>query len=553
MYSIYLFLIFAKQHFWLIFGYMFCTCLSYPLESILLPKLYSSFFEQINKTPTQEVFLYYFGLIFLLIIIVNISGVIDGLIESYLLPKWKGYYMDWIFKYMLQMYENKLTDVELGKLVVNMTILPRLSKDLIMDFVTWTLPRIISVVIIHIYFFWVDFRLGFISLSILLIYIFISFQSFIQCSPLVEKEHVQFESKMQTTQDRLSNTFSIYSTGNMEKEIANYEKDTEIYVYKDSNKMNCYCWANTYTSFFIVATMMSINGYTTFLFLNKKIKFQVLMSIYMIVMYYIPSLENINREIPNILTKYAILKTKDPFIADLYQTYLKDQEIHPESSLEKNDKLLSSGDIEIKNLTFSYRPDSKKLFENFSLHIADKTKVAIVGPSGSGKSSLIKLIMGYYPVPDGTIFIDGQDINQYSLNGLRKQISYVNQNTKLFDITLLENICYGNEEKCSREKIVAIMKQTGIEDVFRNVHLDDRVGVDGNNLSGGQRQIVYMIRCILRQNPIVVLDEPTSALDADLKAAVIRVIYTMSKQSTLIIITHDESLLFLVDRVLRMK
>jgi len=533
---------------------MICTCLSFPLESILLPKLYSSFFEQINKTPTQEVFLYYFGLMFLLITIVNIGSIISGLIESFLLPKWKGYYMDWIFKYMLLMYENKLTDVELGKLVVNMTILPRLSKDLIMDFVTWTFPRLLAIFIIHVYFFFVDFRLGLMALTTLVIYGIVSYYSYTQCSPLVEKEHVQFEAKMQTTQDRLSNTFSIYSTGNMDNEINKYTKDTEIYVEKDSDKMDCYCWGNTYTSFFIIFTMLSINSYTTFLFLQKKIKFQTLMSIFMIVMYYIPNLVNINGEIPNILTKYAILKTKDPFISELYETFLKDQNMHPETSLslEKHDKILTSGDIEIKNLTFSYRPDSKKLFENFNLHIPDKTKLAIVGPSGSGKSSLIKLIMGYYPVPDGTIFIDGQDINQYPLNQLRKQISYVNQSTKLFDMTLLENICYGNEEDCSREKIVSLMKQTGIEDVFRNVQLDDRVGVDGNNLSGGQRQIVYMIRCILRHNPIVVLDEPTSALDADLKAAVIRVIYTMSKQSTLIIITHDDSLLFLVDRVLRM-
>lgn len=549
MYTVQVFFDFMKQHKWTLVFYMICTCLAYPIESILLPQLYSSFFDQIGKTPTQEVFLYYFGLMFLLICTVNLSNIITNFIEAKILPEWKGYFMDWIFKHLLKIYENKMTDIELGKLIVDLIILPRLTKDIITETITWVLPRVLSVLIIHIYFFFVDWRLGLLSLFILVLYALTFYFSFFRCPPLAELEHQQFEEKMQKTQDRLSNTFSIYSSGNVHKEIEEYRQETDDYVIQDKLKMECVATANVYTSFFIIGTMMALNGYTTHLFLQKSIPFKTLMSIFMIVMYYIPSITSINLEIPSLVVRAAIIESKDPFIGQLYQYYDESKNKLPG---EKGKHQLRSGKIEIRDLTFSYSED-KPLLNHFHLQLKDKSKVAVVGPSGSGKSSLIKLIMGYYPVPDGTIFIDGVDINQYELNHLRKQIGYVNQNTKLFNMTLLENICYGSDDpgSCSRDKITALMEQMGIQDIFRNVDLEDNVGVDGNKLSGGQRQIVHMLRCILRQNKIVILDEPTSALDPELKAAVVRAIKIVSRNSTLIIITHDESILFLTDRAIR--
>ena len=551
MYTLELFGAFCQQYQGTLFFYLICTLLSFPVESLVLPQIYSSFFDKIKKTPTQEVFLYYFGLMFLLICLVNITNILTNMIEASLLPEWKGFFMDWIFEKLLKVYENKMTDIELGKLIVDLVTLPRISKELIMEFVTWTLPRVLAVLLIQIYFFTIDWRLGLLSVMALTMYALVSYFTFFRCSPLAAKEHNQFEDKMQRTQDRLSNTFSIYSVGNVHNEIEQYMQETKDYVDQDKAKMGCICTANIYTSFFIIFNMMSINGYTTYLFLNKKIPFATLMAVYMMVMYYIPSITTINNEIPNILMKWAVIQTRDPFIASLSQQG-GTKEIA--MSKKKQDHVLKSGHIDIRNLTFSYTPESKLLFNHYNIQIPDKSKLAIVGPSGSGKSSLIKLIMGYYPVPDGTIFIDGKDINQYNLNNLRKQISYVNQNTKLFHMTLLENICYGNEStgNCSKTNIEKLIHQLGLQEVFRNVQLDDNVGIDGNKLSGGQRQIVHMLRCILRKNHIVILDEPTSALDADLKAAVIRAIKLMSRQSTLIIITHDESLLFLVDRVIRM-
>ena len=184
--------------------------------------------------------------------------------------------------------------------------------------------------------------------------------------------------------------------------------------------------------------------------------------------------------------------------------------------------------------------------------------MAIVGPSGNGKSTLIKLIMGYYPVPDGHIFLGGKDLNHYSLNELRKQMTYVHQQPQLFNVSVLENIQYGND--ASRESIIEFMDRHGLAAIFRkggghdnnntsHEFLDTRVGIDGGNLSGGQKQMVLILRALMSPKIVVILDEPTTAIDKDNKALVIRAIALLCETATVILITHERELLALADRI----
>jgi len=161
--------------------------------------------------------------------------------------------------------------------------------------------------------------------------------------------------------------------------------------------------------------------------------------------------------------------------------------------------------------------------------------------------------MGYYKVPNNTIFIDDQDINSYSLSSIRMKISYINQTTKLNNMTIYENIKYGND--MTTEYISTLILKYNLQNIFKNLPkgFDTNVGVNGDSISGGQKQIIQLLRCYSKNNKIIILDEPTSALDNETRLVVLQIIKDISINSTLIIITHDENNLDLVNKIISLK
>jgi ABC-type bacteriocin/lantibiotic exporter with double-glycine peptidase domain len=202
-------------------------------------------------------------------------------------------------------------------------------------------------------------------------------------------------------------------------------------------------------------------------------------------------------------------------------------------------------------LNFGYE-GREKLFNNFNLEIGNGEKVCIHGNSGNGKSTLIKLIMGYYSIPPNTIFLDYKDISKYDVNSVRSEISYVNQNNKLFNGTIYENIQYGNT--VSKKEIDDLVHKFGIQGIYDNLPngFESDVGVQGADLSGGQKQLIHILRALCKPKKIIILDEPTSAIDPRNKNTVINVINELSKKSTVILITHDESIMRLCNRMIKL-
>ena len=155
-----------------------------------------------------------------------------------------------------------------------------------------------------------------------------------------------------------------------------------------------------------------------------------------------------------------------------------------------------------------------------------------VGPIGSGKSTIIKLIMGYQPLLMGDITIGGISIKDISNEKIREEIFYIPQKPKLFNRTLYENIVYGIDKPPTKEVLTDIMNMYGIY-----FDLDRMAGIEGNSVSGGQRQMVWLVRAILRPCSVIIMDEPTSALDPDNKKLINSIIRSFDK--TVIIVSHD--------------
>jgi ABC-type multidrug transport system fused ATPase/permease subunit len=213
-------------------------------------------------------------------------------------------------------------------------------------------------------------------------------------------------------------------------------------------------------------------------------------------------------------------------------------------SLKTGKSAFKDGDIIISSVYHKYNKiitddldEDDFVLENISMKIKKGEKVAFIGKIGSGKSTLIKLIMGYQPLVLGTITIGGISVNDISDDDIRKNIFYIPQKPKLFNRTLYENIIYGIEKPPSKEQIKDIMK---IYNISFNRDMDELVGVEGNSISGGQRQMVWLLRTVLSPASILIMDEPTSALDPDNKQLINSIINKISVGKTVIIVSHDK-------------
>jgi len=202
---------------------------------------------------------------------------------------------------------------------------------------------------------------------------------------------------------------------------------------------------------------------------------------------------------------------------------------------------------------FYHYKNSEPLFENFKLCIGSKEKVGLVGRSGSGKSSLIKLLLRYYDLQGGKIEIDGQDISLVTQDSLRRQIALIPQDPSLFNRSIIENIRYGRPD-ASDEEVYAAARKAYIHDFIISLPegYQSKVGERGVMLSGGERQRIAIARAILKDAPILILDEATSALDSESEKYIQDSLKELMRHKTVIAIAHRLSTLKEMDRIVVM-
>ncbi len=197
------------------------------------------------------------------------------------------------------------------------------------------------------------------------------------------------------------------------------------------------------------------------------------------------------------------------------------------------------GDIEFKNVSFKYSDNTKNVLSKLNLKIKKGENIAIVGPSGGGKTTLCNLVPRFYELDEGSILIDGKDIRDLTLRSLRENIGMVQQDVYLFSGTVFENIVYG-KRGASRDEVVEAAKAAGAHEFIMNLKdgYDTYVGERGIKLSGGQKQRLSIARVFLKNPPILILDEATSALDNESELLVQRSLKKLSQGRTTFTIAH---------------
>lgn len=294
---------------------------------------------------------------------------------------------------------------------------------------------------------------------------------------------------------------------------------------------------------------------------------QVIASIALVVVLYLASVESIRAELtPGTFTVVfsamfgllrplkALTSVTSQFQRGMAasQTLFNLMDLETERDEGKYEVEKARGEVEVKNVTFTYDGKEKPALNDVSFTIPKGKTVALVGRSGSGKSTIANLFTRFYDVDSGNILLDGHDVRDYKLTNLRTHFALVSQNVHLFNDTIANNIAYAATEKYSREQIEEAARLAYAMDFIDSMEhgLDTVIGENGASLSGGQRQRIAIARALLRDAPVLILDEATSALDTESEKAIQAALDELQKNKTVLVIAHRLSTIENADEIL---
>jgi ATP-binding cassette subfamily B protein len=346
--------------------------------------------------------------------------------------------------------------------------------------------------------------------------------------------------------DILTNILTVKMFANEEEEIKEFKKITEFQERKrTATWMQQGFWNNSYQGFVIGVFNIAMIWIAVSLW-SKGI---ITAGSIILVQLYVLSSFNIVWNISKNIIRISTALTDANEMVTVFE-----EEVEVKDPKDPEEVKITEGKIEFKDVTFSYRNSetkTKNVFHNLNLDIEAGEKVALVGYSGAGKTTIVNLLLRFIDIQKGTIKIDEQDITKILQKDLRNKIAYVPQETALFHRTIRENISYG-KLSASLEEITEASKKACADEFIKNLPngYDSLVGERGIKLSGGERQRVAIARAMLKKASIVILDEATSSLDSLAEEKIQEALEKLTKGKTTIIIAHRLSTIKKMDRII---
>lgn len=535
-----LFLKFAKDNptFYL---YLFICCLSYLLQVFGSSYVYKKFFNKDISHNFDKVF----KQVCMLWISLFILYIIKSKTDSYLIPDIVSFVRkEVIINYLVNNEEN-FTDKDVEKDVYKLIDFGFFFEKVFIWLLESLIPTVILIVFMNIYFLVNKPIIGVISLICNIINFVVIKSYFHKLMHVISQRQMSQDKITLIIGENLNNLMDIHLNDKINDTVVNTSEILDNYKVMVKNQLN--------TTMGFVNTLKivnySFNLLNIFVLYNTSKNVQDFFEVFSIFMLFIPIFESMTQQIPVKLGNLSdLLLLADYFIKNkkINTDYIDLENIN----IRQDNKLVlgSIDSIVFDRVTFSYDiNNSEKIIRDFMLQIDKTNRVAIVSQSGSGKSTLMKLLLGFYKPQNGRILINGVDINDINLKSIRKKINYVNQKTLLLNDTIINNMRYGNNK--SDQEIIDILNKYDLLKLFKN-SINYEVEISGKNISFGMQKVIFLIRGILKDSEVYIFDEPLTSIDKDTRENVIKMIDDYTRGKTLIVITHDEEILSIVNRVI---
>lgn len=519
---------------------IYCICvLALPINEVLLPHFYGKFITSLQNKQSIK---YLIIAIISFLIIVQIMVFINDLIDIVLYPKMYRFIRQFCLDYIVKVKSTNLKEVEVGKIIAKLVRLPNLIYNYIEDWRNTIIPSFLIYIFIIIYFSRIDWVLSFYILILALTIVIFTCKSLQSCNIYSQTRDKYHNKIFEEIDEILRNMISMINNNNYDYEVSRLD-NLQIF-YNQYSVKTLWC-SNKFKFIFMIIFIFIIILFglrSISLYKSNKYPISVFVSIFIIMLFLFNTTMKHTSLFKDIMIRYGILnESLELFNEPITEKY------------DSNSILITNipQDICLLVSKITYSHDDKKVLSDISIAIKCRDNIAIIGEIGSGKSTLFKLIMKHSLIQEGDIYLNGISYSQISENDIRNKIGLIHQTSILFNRTLFENIIYGNMNTTEYDvdTLINKLKLRTFFDRFPN-GLQSLAGKYGSNLSGGEKQIIMILRLLLHNPDIILLDEPTSAMDSNTRDTIFNILIQLMNEKTIIAITHDEHLLKFFNRII---
>lgn len=515
------------------------TVIALPLNEVVLPHFYGKIIANIQKKEVRKNLIY---IIVGLLVVVQVLNIVSDIVDVKLFTNMHEFVRTFCVDFIVGENSKNLKEIKIGQVLSKIIRLPFTLYNFIDDWRTSLIPSFITYIGVIIYLSFFDLILPVLILVLTIVISYFTYKAFTSCLSTSKSRDAYHNLIFEEVDEIFRNIVSILTNNTYDEEK---ERIKELQKQYNAYSFTTLWCTNKYKLIFLLLQIIIMVIFVfrmITLYNKKKIGIAHCISIFIIMLYLNNTMLRHTYLFKEIAVRYGVLKEA----LSLFQ-YTPD----PVIKYDELDFIPDEYCLVISNLSYSH--NTNKLIDNFNLAIRCRENVAIVGEIGCGKSTLLKLILRYYTQTNGEIYLYGVPYQKMSRDEVRKKIGYISQTPILFNRTLRENISYGTNVTTD-EDIWRVIRKMNLDGHFNRYEngLDTMAGKNGSNLSGGEKQIIYIIRILLQNPDIILMDEPTSAMDENTRDTVFKLLLDIMHEKTVIAVTHDKDLLNNFHRVVNM-
>lgn len=507
-----------------------------PLQDIGIPHVIGKVMRTVRETKFDFKYIY---VLMLLMLCGQVSVSMNDFIESRLYPKLQTFISDKVVSYIADTCKLNMQDILTGRILAMLSNTPKTMYNFLDTWRSLLIPQSIVSLVAIVYFTIHQKLLGLVLVVVVILYYILLYVTIRQCGGTAMERERFLLSVNDEIDDVFTNMIAIFNSNKMEDEKNRVRSYFKAYELLSISALKC-----TMKLKYMIVPIIIILGMTFiiigFRFVkNGTLALETFIAMLLIFMYVFGAILRSVNVIKDTAIRYGMIKQN----LEIFNSMQPAKAMPMTLDKRLNDKAF----IRVDNVTLSYR--NKQVLDHFSMEIKEKENVLIIGHIGKGKTTILKLLMRYQQPNSGTIYIKGVPVQNIPIKTLRSRIGFIPQNPVLLNRTLYENITYNNPS-VSKQQVLDLLSTLKLTHIFDADRLDANVGKHGSKLSGGQRQVVWILRVFLQNPEIILMDEPTASIDNDTKAYIFDLFKFVMKDRTTIVVSHDMSMASLCDRTI---